>query len=291
MKSNLPKLSVIIPAYNEAECIERCLMACIAQTEPIDEIIVVDNKSKDDTAKVVKKFIKANKKYPIKIVNEFDQQGLIPARNTGMRCAKYEVMGRIDADTILEHEWAHVVKDIFVDESVSAATGPVSYHDMPARKTTAKVDNQIRTALNKMAKDHRFIFGSNMAVRKAAWGEIKGDVALDPKDLLHEDIDIALCLFKKDLRIAYNPKMRAGMSARRLEDNPRDFFSYVMRFERTFRHHDISSVSARIPIFIYLSVYFPTKIIRSVYDPKKQRFTTTKIKKMLVDRIKELDIY
>ena len=50
-------VSLVIPAWNEAERIEDCLTCCVRQTMPAKEIIVVDNKSTDNTRQIVQRFI------------------------------------------------------------------------------------------------------------------------------------------------------------------------------------------------------------------------------------------
>ncbi len=287
----LPKVTIVIPAYDEQDCIVQCLDSCLNQTSPPDEVLVVNNRSTDNTAKLVRSYIKEKRvRHIVRLIDQNEKQGIIPTRNKGFAEAKYDVMGRIDADCLLDKQWVAQVKTIFSDPSVAAATGPVAYHDMPAQRVGLKFDQQIRNALNKIAKDHKFLFGSNMAITKNGWAAIKETAAEDKQDLLHEDVDLALCLFEKNLKITYSSKMIGGMSARRLEDNPRDFYNYVMRFERTLRLHGIESMSSRLPIVIYLSVYFPTKVLRSIYDTKQGKFTATKIKKLLIDRIKELSV-
>ncbi len=101
---------------------------------------------------------------------------------------------------------------------------------------------------------------------------------MDEADELHEDIDLALTMFENGLEIIYDPKMIGGMSARRIEDSPRDFYQYVMRFERTFKAHGVKSATARIPIFIYLLTYFPIRTIRKFYDGETSRFTLRKLR-------------
>ena len=49
MKAISPTLSVIVCAYNEADTIKPCLSSLMEQRKDIDEIIVVDNNSTDDT--------------------------------------------------------------------------------------------------------------------------------------------------------------------------------------------------------------------------------------------------
>ena len=271
-------LAVVIPAYNEEATIAACLESCLSQTRSIDEIIVVDNNSTDATPSIVAEF--AAEHPSITFLHE-TEQGVVPARDTGIRAATSDIIGRIDADSVLSAEWAQAVVDGFTDDSVAAASGPVIYNDMPAKITGFRADHHIRSTLDKLAKTHRFLFGSNMAVRRSVWNEIASHLCRDEADEMHEDIDIALHLHTEGYKVCYLPDMVGGMSARRLEDSPRDFYSYVMRFERTYRKHGIKSASARIPIFIYLSTYFPLKFIRFTYDAEAEKFSFDNFRNLL----------
>jgi glycosyltransferase involved in cell wall biosynthesis len=275
--SKLPTVAIIIPAYNEEETIARCLDSCLKQSSPADEIIIVNNNSVDMTAAIVKKYQKNYPEQTIRLLNE-PVQGIIAARNHGFNKAKSDVLGRIDADSVISEKWVEAVRQTFSRKVVAAATGPVQYHDMPLTDLSFHVDEKIRNMLHKMAKDHRFLFGSNMAIRRTVWQEISSLTSLDPNDELHEDIDLALVLFENKFEIAYDPKMIGGMSARRLEDSPRDFYRYVMRFERTFKVHNVRSAAARMPILIYLLIYFPFRTVRKFYDGDTNQFTLQKLR-------------
>ena len=277
MSNKLPTVAIIIPAYNEEETIEKCLDSCLDQTSPADEIIIVNNNSTDDTVNIVKRYQRNNPDHVIRLLNE-KEQGIIAARNHGFNAAKSDVMGRIDSDSTISPTWVEAVRATFADENVAAATGPVQYYDMPMQDLGLKVDEKIRNALHNMAKDHRFLFGSNMAMRRSVWQQIRQFSNLDPNDELHEDIDLALTLFENGFEVTYDPKMVGGMSARRLEDSPRKFYSYVMRFERTFKAHNVRSATARIPILIYLLTYFPLRTVRKFYDGYNNQFTLQKLR-------------
>lgn len=273
----LPTVGIVIPAFNEEDSIAKCLSACVDQSVAASEIIVVDNNSVDETAKIVKQFKRDFPAANIRLIKE-KQQGIVAARDAGFNAAKADVIGRIDADSIIDETWVAVVRRTFARKKVTAATGPVLYHDMPLQQVGFRVDAKIRNTLHRWAKDHRFLFGSNMAIRSSAWHDIKEFVSKDPDDLMHEDIDLALTMFERDFEIAYNPKMVAGMSARRLEDSPRKFYRYVMRFERTYKAHGVKSATARVPIFIYLLAYFPIRTVRKFYDGETSRFTWRKLR-------------
>lgn len=265
-----PSLSIVVLCYNEEAVIAKCLDAIAAQSVAPDEVIVVDNNCTDNTIPIVKKydFVRIVKQ-PI--------QGMSPARNAGIAAATCDVVGRIDADSTLRSDWVDVVKKCFADSSVDAATGPVFYNDMPAEKLGASVDKQIRVAITKLSKksDFRILFGTNMAVRRTSWESIVNEICSD--DVVHEDIDIALHMHRAGMNVVFDKAMVVGMSARRLEDSPKEFYKYIMKWQRTFERHPTKSAIARAPIVIWLSVYFPAKMIRVLYDADINQISTKKL--------------
>ena len=262
MATALPTVSIVIPAYNEQETIRACVLAALDQTVAATEIVVVDNRSTDGTAAVVRALQAAYPESPIVYVKQDAQQGIIPTRNFGLDIASGEVIGRIDADSVLEPNWVEEVQKEFVDMSVAACTGPVIYYDMPLRRFGAIADDALRRALILIASEHHLLFGSNMAIRATAWRQVRDQACLDPDDELHEDIDLSLHLNMLDLKIAYSSEMVTGMSARRLDDSPREFYNYVMRFERTYQKHNVRSIALRAPMAIFLSSYPALKAMR-----------------------------
>lgn len=274
-----PSVAVVIPAYNEENTIEACLQACFNQTVPFTEIIIVNNKSTDQTESIIRRLIEGHPEARLLQQNEF--QGLVPTRDMGLDAATADIIGRIDADSILDENWVAAVQEVFQNSAVAAASGPVLYHDMPLPKVGLKLDEKIRSALHRTAKNHRFLFGTNMAIRRSVWHEAKPLLLPDPNDEHHEDISIALTLFQNGFEIVYAPNMIAGMSARRVEDSPKDFYNYVMRFERTYKAHGVKGATARVPIFIYLLIYFPVRTIRRFYDGDTNKFTLRKLREEL----------
>lgn len=269
-----PSVSIVIPAYNEESCIRQCLVAAIYQSVPAHEIIVVDNMSKDSTAEIVRHMQQEYPESNIILASQDSEQGLVPTRNHGLGIATGDVLGRIDADSIIEPDWVERVSDAFTDPEVMAATGPVVYYDMPLRRFGLKADDKMRQLVLKLArKQYHFLFGSNMAVRKSAWEIIKDQVCRDKEDLMHEDIDVSLHLAENNLLIRYVPAMVSGMSARRLEDSPKDYRYYVNRFDRTYSAHQITERVLRVPMLIFMSVYYPAKVLRYLHTARKGQAT------------------
>ncbi|AJT43142.1 glycosyl transferase [Psychromicrobium lacuslunae] len=270
----MPSVSIVIPAFNEESVIRQCLIAAVYQSVPADEIIVVDNRSTDSTCAIVEQMQLEYPESPIRLLHQNEEQGLIPTRNFGLNHASGDVLGRIDADSVLEPDWVEHVQQAFRDQQVSAATGPVVYYDMPMRRFGLKADDKMRQLMLRLAKhQYHFLFGSNMALRRSAWLEIRAETCRDEKDEMHEDIDLSLHLADHELKVQYVPAMVSGMSARRLEDSPRDYRYYVSRFERTYKAHNVKNLALKAPMVVFFSVYFPAKVLRAVHTASVNQMT------------------
>lgn len=257
-----PAVSIVIPAYNEESTIRACVIAALEQTVPAAEIIVVDNRSTDGTAAAVAELQRAHPDAPVIYFRQDAVQGLIPTRDFGLDRAQGDVLGRIDADSVIERDWVENVQRVFSDPGVDAATGPVRYYDMPLRRLGLKADDTARRGMMRLAGQYPFLFGSNMALRASAWEAIRAEVCADGDDLMHEDIDLSLHLREHGMTIRYDSRMVAGMSARRLDDSPRDYFHYVTRFERTYKAHRVHNVLVRMPMAVFFAIYPPLNAYR-----------------------------
>ena len=89
-------LSVIIPAYNVSGIIERAIRSAAAQTPPPREILVIDDRSTDNTVEVVK--VLARDIPSIRLLSTPANGGPSAARNAGLREAKADWIALLDAD-------------------------------------------------------------------------------------------------------------------------------------------------------------------------------------------------
>ena len=96
----MPKVSIIVPAYNLEKYIEKCLDSLIHQTISDIEIIIINDGSKDGTKKIIDRFAK---KYPklIKPIHKINE-GVSIARNIGIEKASGEYIGFVDGDDYIE---------------------------------------------------------------------------------------------------------------------------------------------------------------------------------------------
>lgn len=233
---------------------------------------MVDNLSKDDTLKKVKAFKKDyEKQHPkrkgqIIILQQNDTQGLIPTRNLGLAAGTGDILGRIDADAILSPGWTKALEQAYQDPKVMGGTGPVTYYDMPLRRFSYKKDNAIRKLVQRRSNVVPMMFGTNMAMRQKAWSAIGREFCLDQEDVLHEDIDISIHFAEHGYKVVYIPQMVTGMSARRIEDNFKDFKSYQQRMITTFEKHNMPpTAGAKMSRIVFLIIWYPLHAIRKPY--------------------------
>lgn len=93
-----PKASIIIPTYNSAKTITRCLTSILNQDYDNLEIIVVDDGSTDETVKLVSKFP------PIKLILNRKNKGPSHARNIGITNSTGEIIILLDSDSYVENK-------------------------------------------------------------------------------------------------------------------------------------------------------------------------------------------
>jgi len=96
--SDLPLVSVVIPAYNAAATLPDTLDSVLAQTYPHIEIVVVDDGSRDGTSDVLARY--APRVRGIVQANG----GLAAARNAGLAQAQGRFIALLDADDLCEPE-------------------------------------------------------------------------------------------------------------------------------------------------------------------------------------------
>lgn len=255
-------LSIVIPVYNEQNYLKACLEAIARQTIAPQEVLVVDNNSTDKTLQIAKKF-----KF-VTIIHE-SRQSVLFARNKGFNVAKGDIIGRIDADTLLPEDWVENVLFDFKDSKLAAVTGPVSYYDMPAREFSYWLDHGVRKSLNDLAPACPFLFGSNMAISKEAWLAIKSELCKDPG--VHEDLDLAIHMQKHNLPILYDKWLHAGSSSRRYEDSWADFLNYGLMFRDSYKIHGIQSLAPRAVTAYYTLGYLVLRPTRKLYDPVSRK--------------------
>ena len=94
-----PSVSIVIPVYNVAPYLERCLQSVIQQTHPATECIIVDDASTDDSVARCERLLnKYTGTTQFVIVHHHHNRGLSAARNTGTNLATSDYIYYLDGD-------------------------------------------------------------------------------------------------------------------------------------------------------------------------------------------------
>jgi len=100
--------SIIIPAYNLEDCIEKTLESICKNLLDNVEIIVVNDGSKDDTAKVAKDYLTYNH-VPHFEVKSQENKGVSAARNAGIAVAKGKYLIFCDGDDLCSQDMVEII--------------------------------------------------------------------------------------------------------------------------------------------------------------------------------------
>lgn len=223
-------LSIIIPAYNEENHLADCLDSIAAQTVVPHKVIVVDNNSTDGTADIADR-------YPfVKIIQE-KQQGIVYARDGGFNAANSDLIGRIDADTVLPPEWVERVMAFYSlsGHELTCLTGGATFRNMPMPRFSGWLQRLLAFRLSWLALGHHILWGSNMVIPAEVWKEVRGQVCHLPH--IHEDIDLAIHVHEAGAAIAYKPKLTVSTIMRRVLADRSELWYNLKWWPRTLRRH------------------------------------------------------
>ncbi len=210
------KITVIVPAYNEAELIAGCLDSLLNQTldQAEYEVLVVDNNSTDATARIaLSKGARVEREL---------HKGYVHAIRRGIEVSQTELIAFTDADCRVPSDWLEKILAHFdVSPKVVGVGGKLAFYDIHPI-----VDNFFQLILY----FNKALPGNNMAMRRKALKEIGG---VDPKVNLTVDYWLTLKL-RKVGRLKVDRHLVVNTSARRVKasfDSNIKYFINVMSMQ------------------------------------------------------------
>ncbi|MCX5332200.1 MULTISPECIES: bifunctional polysaccharide deacetylase/glycosyltransferase family 2 protein [unclassified Streptomyces] len=205
-------VSVIVPAYNEKECIANTLRSLAQSTHPI-EIIVVDDGSTDGTSEISRDAAHELGMTNVRVIRQ-ENAGKPAALNNGVRNASYDIVIMMDGDTVFEPDAVHQLVQPFADPEVGAVAG------------NAKVGN--RDTIIGAWQHIEYVMGFNLDRRMydllrcmptipGAIGAFRREAVLEvggmSEDTLAEDTDITIAMHRAGWRVVYQEHAKAWTEA------------------------------------------------------------------------------
>jgi glycosyltransferase involved in cell wall biosynthesis len=163
-----PHVSVIIPVYNDADRLQRCLRALEAQTYPSDryEVIVVDNASDESIEPLVAQFPQAKAEFE-------SQRGSYAARNRGVKMARGDVLAFTDADCVPAPTWMEAgVSRLDKDANIGAVGGRIVMSFKEGHPTPVELVDAIISLNQEKNCKQGYAVTANVFVRQSMVEEI-----------------------------------------------------------------------------------------------------------------------
>jgi glycosyltransferase involved in cell wall biosynthesis len=175
-----PRVSIIVPTYNEAELIEAKLDNLARQDYPREllEVIVVDSASTDGTPERVEEWARRNLGLKLVMIREPVRRGMVPALNYALNhvSGDVEIVVFTDTDSFWDKNTLKIIMEYFADPSVGAVTAsiePLETRDADREATYRGFYNVVRVGESKIHSTpvHN---GALIAYRKALLDKIGG---------------------------------------------------------------------------------------------------------------------
>ncbi len=197
--TEFPTISVVVPCFNVEHVIERCIEALLNQDYPQNklEVIIIDDKSTDDTGKLIEQYQENTK---VKIIKHFRNRGLSAARNSGIKASKSDIVGFLDSDMVVKKSWAKQMVGELSKNGIVACMGVIKLAESLIPNNLDKfLYNQTRGVLkhgeNKAIRFKWFLF-NNTVIKRTAIIEI-GLFDESITSYGGEDTDFAIRLWDK----------------------------------------------------------------------------------------------
>ena len=146
-----PTVSVIVPMYNVERYIKICIDSILAQTFQDFEVIIVDDASPDNSYNICQKLYGDNEK--IRIVRHEKNEGLGPARNTGIEYARGEYICFVDSDDAILPNALEILYD------AAEKSGAEIVHTSQYYETTQDDDKSLNADKFTLEKDPHQVEG------------------------------------------------------------------------------------------------------------------------------------
>jgi glycosyltransferase involved in cell wall biosynthesis len=162
-------ITVIVPVLNEGHCIHLLLDSFVAQTRPLDELIIVDGGSSDNTVAILQQY---QDQLPLKILHR-PHGNISISRNLAIRMAQYDIIAATDAGQSVHPGWLEAISRPLLDDPELQVVGGIGVAE--GRTLFEIAMGALATRLPKEIKPHLYLPGSHsVAFRKSAWQAVGG---------------------------------------------------------------------------------------------------------------------
>lgn len=192
-----PFLSVIIPTYNDAKTITKTIKSVNDVYDSNNfEMIIINDKSTDDTLSVLKKL---SKKYKFKLINNKENLGKVESLNRAVPLAKGELILFLDSDIILNKKALSNMIYLVSKNDVAASTSRYKPKNRGFLARMQELEYGMGSFIHRTYNvcSTLSLWGGCILIKKKAFLE----VGMYSKNMIIEDVELALKLNEKKWKV------------------------------------------------------------------------------------------
>ncbi|MDP3427038.1 MAG: glycosyltransferase family 2 protein [Humidesulfovibrio sp.] len=202
-------VTLYIPCYNAAAYLGRVLPAVMAQTQPIAEVLIIDDGSTDQTAAIAERHA-VNARYPLRVIRQPKNMGLAVGRNTAIRAAQTDFIAALDSDVLPAPDWLeHLVLEL--TEGVSGVGGELLELYQQDLADRWRAVHMVQHRGPRKVYRPPFLWGCNTLFRK----QVLVDAGLYPEHCRTNAEDVKLCEAIRDEHVLVYTNLAKCLHLRR----------------------------------------------------------------------------
>lgn len=224
-----PFFTIIIPTYNRADLIIRTLKSVLDQSFQDFEVIIVDNKSTDNTVEVLEPYLKENVRLFVQEKN-FERAR---SRNKGIEVAKGKFVSLLDSDDILYHDCLQDAYNYYSEhQSVQFFHCGSEVTDINNKVFSRSSLKEIKNPFRELSQGN-YISNIGIFIDRDVANSLRYDET--PELIGMEDYDFLLRLLYMTKRIGFIKKINCGI---------------LLHPQRTVLTQEMKTIETRVKYFV-----------------------------------------
>jgi len=276
-ESYRPKVSIVVPTYNESAVIHFKLENLSKLTYPEDlmQIIVVDSNSNDQTVSIVNNFVRQHPEFKIQVLTESERKGKSAALNFALKRCEGDVIIVSDADCFWPSDILNKALSFLADPNVGAISGPKVLLN-PEQSWVTKTEDAYLNSAN-LIKLGESKIGSTLLF-EGGFSAYKKEVieAFDPYNTGSDDSGTIIKIVEKNARAMFVPeakffsafpatwKGKMGLKTRRANQLVRVFGRYTTLLLGKRIKNSKRVISQNVLVYLFSPVMFILLLITTI---------------------------
>jgi cellulose synthase/poly-beta-1,6-N-acetylglucosamine synthase-like glycosyltransferase len=268
-KNYTPKISILVPTYNESSLIHFKLqnLKVVEYPRELLQIVVVDSESTDKTISIVKDFVTEHPEINIDVVEDTVGKGKSSALNLALEYCRGDVVIVSDADCFWPRDILLRTMPFLADPSVEAVSGPKVLLN-PGQSLAAKSEDMYLNSMN-LIKLGESKAGSTLLF-EGGFSAYKKEAleSFDPYSTGSDDCGTIVKLAEKNSRALFVPeglfyttfpnswKERVSVKIRRASQLVRVFWKYCTLLARKRIKSNRLTIASNVFIYLLSPVFF-----------------------------------